>query len=384
MIPQSFQVPNLYIDRLLPLLTDPEIRVLFYMTRQIYGWEKSRARNQEQISIRQIVHGKLVDDRLVDGGAGIGKTAVRKAINSLKTHKIIIEVTAGKPYTPTEWRLQQDASAIDWAALMSRKPRKPTRSMTANWGHETTLVEEPNKGHETTPVDQLGSRDDPKLGSRDDPKLGSRDDPSSYIEEVLERQTRKKEEERKTDSLSSVRPASSPGQSELIEKLTSAGIAINGNGDAISDWPDLYEWTDILAAIDYMEKKRETTQIHNPVGYIGSTLANQLAEGKIQPAGTTAAYSHDADFYSPAPTSAEPVEADGDDMAIAWRQVCDELSDSRLDYSAIIDAQPEHWQIAGVGRDAEWLNNRVARSAQRRLRTMGYDVTVEFVSMETA
>src|SRR5262245_9191416 len=101
-IPNSFQTPNLYIDRLMPLLTDPELRILIYMTRRIIGFHK----REDAISLSQFTDGIVLrtGERL-DYGAGVSKDAARSALASLTKFNVIV---MAKPYDqaknlPAEW-----------------------------------------------------------------------------------------------------------------------------------------------------------------------------------------------------------------------------------------------------------------------------------------
>ena len=76
-VPNSFQTPNLYVDRLMPLLTDIELRVLVYMTRRILGFN----RREDQISLSQFTDGLIStkNGEQLDYGAGVSKEAARPA-----------------------------------------------------------------------------------------------------------------------------------------------------------------------------------------------------------------------------------------------------------------------------------------------------------------
>ena len=43
-LPNSFQMPNYYCDELLHLLNGPEIKVLVYAARRIFGFQKTSDR----------------------------------------------------------------------------------------------------------------------------------------------------------------------------------------------------------------------------------------------------------------------------------------------------------------------------------------------------
>lgn len=120
-VPNSFQTPNLYVDRLMPLLTDIELRVLVYMTRRILGFN----RREDQISLSQFTDGLIStkNGEQLDYGAGVSKEAARTALESLIKLGI---VTQTQPYdsakrVPATWSLQLDDALIDWQALQERR-----------------------------------------------------------------------------------------------------------------------------------------------------------------------------------------------------------------------------------------------------------------------
>lgn len=86
-IPNTFQTPNAIIDRLMPLLTDSEFRVLIYMVRHILGWEKQIATRRAHISLSRF------EGRVGHGnGCGLGRGAIIEALESLEQFQIVQRV----------------------------------------------------------------------------------------------------------------------------------------------------------------------------------------------------------------------------------------------------------------------------------------------------
>ena len=50
-VPNSFQIPNIYIDHVIPYLTSEEWRVLSFAIRHILGWQDKIADRQAYISL---------------------------------------------------------------------------------------------------------------------------------------------------------------------------------------------------------------------------------------------------------------------------------------------------------------------------------------------
>ncbi len=70
-IPNSFQTPNVYIDRFMHLLTAEEWKVLSYAVRRIFGFQK----RSDRISLSQFMHGtrSTLNDVQLDYGTGLTK-----------------------------------------------------------------------------------------------------------------------------------------------------------------------------------------------------------------------------------------------------------------------------------------------------------------------
>ena len=85
--PNTTQVPDQYLDELLPVLTGAELKVLLYITRRTFGFKKP----SDNISISQMLNGIVTrDGRVLDRGVGITKKTLLKAIRSLESKKIIL------------------------------------------------------------------------------------------------------------------------------------------------------------------------------------------------------------------------------------------------------------------------------------------------------
>ena len=68
-IPNSFQTPNAYVDQFMHLLSGPEYKVLCYLVRRIFGFQK----RQDRVSMRQITSGiRNREGDFLDHGTGTG------------------------------------------------------------------------------------------------------------------------------------------------------------------------------------------------------------------------------------------------------------------------------------------------------------------------
>src|SRR5687768_16486394 len=85
--PNTTPVPDVLFDELLLQLDNAELRVLLYIIRRTYGFKKS----SDDISIGQMVDGiTRRDGTVLDGGTGMAKSSVTRALSGLLAKKIIV------------------------------------------------------------------------------------------------------------------------------------------------------------------------------------------------------------------------------------------------------------------------------------------------------
>lgn len=86
--PNSTQVPNIILDKLMYRLPDAEFRVVIYICRRTYGFQ----RESDQISFSQFIDGIVKrDGTRLDGGCGLARSSLSKALSSLIEMKLIIK-----------------------------------------------------------------------------------------------------------------------------------------------------------------------------------------------------------------------------------------------------------------------------------------------------
>jgi phage replication O-like protein O len=87
--PTTTPVPDKVFDVLMPQLSGAELKVLLYICRRTFGFKKE----SDTISLHQIATGiKTRDGRVLDGGTGLCKRHVIRALKVLEK-KNIIKVT---------------------------------------------------------------------------------------------------------------------------------------------------------------------------------------------------------------------------------------------------------------------------------------------------
>jgi hypothetical protein len=114
-VPNSFQVPNLYVDSLFQLLDGEEISILMFACRRIFGWQK----RTDRISSGQFAE-----------GCGLHIDTVTDRLKSLAKYRILIRVSENNPRLNEgpEWGLQLDENAVDWDGLEARKAEKEQKN----------------------------------------------------------------------------------------------------------------------------------------------------------------------------------------------------------------------------------------------------------------
>lgn len=84
--PNTTQVPDQYLDELLPILSGAELKVLLYITRRTFGFKKA----SDNISLSQMLNGITTKDgRVLDLGCGLSKKTLLGAIKSLESMGVI-------------------------------------------------------------------------------------------------------------------------------------------------------------------------------------------------------------------------------------------------------------------------------------------------------
>ena len=120
--PNTTQVPNLVLDKYMPLLSDSELRVYLFAIRQIMGWVEHQATRRAHIPLSCFVGGDHCSD-----GCGLSEPAIKKALKALVQYGLLKKIG-----TPTqagqEWELVFDESEIDHTGLIERRDAKKAKN----------------------------------------------------------------------------------------------------------------------------------------------------------------------------------------------------------------------------------------------------------------
>ena len=118
LIPNTTQVPNSILDLLMPFLHDGEARVLLYLCRRIYGFQ----RESDSVSLEQFVHGIRTDERQLDFGAGISRQGAMNALAVLKAIGIVEQTEGGRGRGNIPvFRINRKCEMVKWLDLISHE-----------------------------------------------------------------------------------------------------------------------------------------------------------------------------------------------------------------------------------------------------------------------
>ncbi len=85
--PNYTQTPNELFDQLMPHLNEGELKVLLYIIRRTFGFQ----RESDTISIKQMMDGLVTrDGRRLDEGVGLSRSAVIRALKGLQDKGVIV------------------------------------------------------------------------------------------------------------------------------------------------------------------------------------------------------------------------------------------------------------------------------------------------------
>lgn len=126
-VPNTTQTPNLYLDKLLLLLDEGELKTLLYAVRRTMGFHKG----SDRISISQFMNGnRRVDENgeLVEYGTGLSKSTQIAVLKRLVGFGLLMEVSPNEANRGAEWALQLDDRQVQWDALWDRHGQRKNRA----------------------------------------------------------------------------------------------------------------------------------------------------------------------------------------------------------------------------------------------------------------
>ena len=119
-LPNSYQKPNLYTDKLMRFLTGDEWKTLDYALRRTFGFQRDR----DRISVSQFMNGNGRLDEAgepVEFGTGLSREAQIRALNELMRFGILVEVAPNNAQNHGRmWTLQLEESQVRFDLILAR------------------------------------------------------------------------------------------------------------------------------------------------------------------------------------------------------------------------------------------------------------------------
>jgi DNA-binding transcriptional ArsR family regulator len=178
--PNTTPVPDVLFDELLLRLDNAELRVLLYIIRRTYGFKKS----SDDISIGQMVDGiKRKDGTVLDGGTGMAKSSVTRALSGLLAKKIIIarrNQSRERGNEPTTYALRlRTEEQLPLVSNAGQAPLVPPVNRPLSHGRDTqeTVKQQTDLSNIRTAAQKTNEEEEPSStpsssADLDTPKLG--------------------------------------------------------------------------------------------------------------------------------------------------------------------------------------------------------------------
>ncbi len=118
LLPNATPFPDVLTDRVMPLVSGDEWKVIHYGVRYALGHHWG-----DTLTVAQIAHGRQHDDGTwLDRGTGLSEEAVKQCLAFL-CDQVHLFLREDRPRKPLGYRLNLDLSSINWAALEQRGQR---------------------------------------------------------------------------------------------------------------------------------------------------------------------------------------------------------------------------------------------------------------------
>lgn len=217
------QVPDIVFDELLPILSGAELKVLLYIIRRTFGFKK----NRDNISLSQMVSGiKTRDGQIIDGGTGLGKSSVARALITLERKNIVIRkrrTTNRSGYEATTYALN----------VREQRPEKE--------------VEKPAAKTPDRPLSQ--NRTSPPLSQNETSLVPKSDTQETVIQETE--------------------------QQHVVAALTNAGISLRTAEKLVGEYQSEY----LMQKVSFLEflQAGQETRIKRPAGWLRRAIEQDFA-----------------------------------------------------------------------------------------------------------
>jgi hypothetical protein len=125
--PNTFQVPNFYVDEVMHLLTGTELALLLYAVRRIMGFHKQR----DRISLSQFCNGaRGANGEIRDHGTGLGRSTVIHGLAYLVEVGLLVKADENNLSNDGAcYELEMDSNNVRLDILQARAGQKAERAI---------------------------------------------------------------------------------------------------------------------------------------------------------------------------------------------------------------------------------------------------------------
>ena len=140
LIPNSTQLPNILLDKVIPLIPEAEARCLLYICRRTFGFQKE----SDRISFSQFIGGiKDRSGKTLDYGSGLARASVYKGLMNLADAGAIMVRKTGKG---NHYQINLHM-AVDKVVQLVNQFSRRTKSGSASRPKSVQLLNPQNQGN---------------------------------------------------------------------------------------------------------------------------------------------------------------------------------------------------------------------------------------------
>jgi hypothetical protein len=150
LIPNSTQIPNIILDKIIPRIPEAEGKCLLYICRRTYGFHKE----EDRISLSQFTDGiKDRDSEILDYGSGLSRPSVVEALKHLVKSGIVkVRKDTSGNWFEINCELCVDKYVDNEVVKKINQLKKLTKSSKANLPKQVKLFNPQKKGNKGNKV----------------------------------------------------------------------------------------------------------------------------------------------------------------------------------------------------------------------------------------
>ena len=150
-IPNSFQTPNIIVDRLMELVDGDEYKVVSFANRHILGWRGSIASRRACISYNMFLHGFEANGKKY-AGTGLSRSKLNTVLKNMVAYGVMRKI-GNATNDGQEWQLPFDEpGAINWEGLQARKAKADEKAKKRTRAAAATLAAKRQQNNGSGPL----------------------------------------------------------------------------------------------------------------------------------------------------------------------------------------------------------------------------------------